>query len=99
MPPIRTLILTISAMLAFAGNSLLCRMALKHTSINATSFTFFRLISGALLLWLIVRLRGKTNAKEGSWLAAIAAIRDFASQRKVSSRRTYGQEFCRTSVI
>jgi drug/metabolite transporter (DMT)-like permease len=72
MPPIRTLILTISAMLAFAGNSLLCRMALKHTSINATSFTFFRLISGALVLWLIVRLRGETNAKGGSWLAAMA---------------------------
>ncbi|MBW4433901.1 MAG: DMT family transporter [Pelatocladus maniniholoensis HA4357-MV3] len=72
MSPPRTIVLIIFAMLAFAGNSLLCRMALKHTSINAASFTSFRLISGALMLWLIVRLRGETNAKAGSWLAAMA---------------------------
>jgi drug/metabolite transporter (DMT)-like permease len=80
MSPVRTLILTILAMLAFAGNSLLCRMALKHTNLDAASFTSIRLISGALMLWLIVRLRGETilpgrrfaNAKAGSWLAALA---------------------------
>ncbi|MCP6762678.1 MAG: DMT family transporter [Fischerella sp. CENA71] len=72
MPPPRTIVLIIFAMLAFAGNSLLCRMALKHTSIDAASFTSFRLSSGALVLWLIVRLRGETNAKAGSWFAAMA---------------------------
>jgi drug/metabolite transporter (DMT)-like permease len=59
-------------MLAFASNSLLCRLALKHTSIDAASFTSWRLLSGALVLWLIVRLRGETKAKAGSWRAAMA---------------------------
>lgn len=72
MSPTRTIVLTVFAMLAFAGNSLLCRMALKHTSIDAASFTSIRLISGALVLWLIVRLRGEPTAKAGSWLAAMA---------------------------
>jgi drug/metabolite transporter (DMT)-like permease len=80
MLPVRTLILTILAMLAFAGNSLLCRMALNHTAIDAASFTSLRLISGALMLWLIVQLRGGTIlpgrgfaiAKAGSWGAALA---------------------------
>lgn len=72
MSPIRTLILTISAMLAFAGNSLLCRMALKHTAIDATSFTSIRLISGALMLWLIIRLRGGVISNAGSWRSALA---------------------------
>lgn len=48
-----TLLLTVLAMLAFAGNSLLCRLALKHTSIDPASFTTVRLVSGALTLWLI----------------------------------------------
>jgi hypothetical protein len=42
------------AMIAFAGNSLLCRVALKDTSLDAASFTTVRLVSGALVLWLIV---------------------------------------------
>jgi len=44
-------------MTAFAGNSLLCRLALKQTSIDAASFTFIRIISGAIVLWLIVEFR------------------------------------------
>jgi drug/metabolite transporter (DMT)-like permease len=59
-------------MLAFAGNSLLCRIALKHTNIDAASFTSIRIISGALMLWFMIRLRGDTLGKAGSWLAAIA---------------------------
>jgi drug/metabolite transporter (DMT)-like permease len=59
-------------MLAFAGNSLLCRMALKHTTIDAASFTAIRLLSGACMLWLLVRLR-RGNAGvhgQGDWLSA-----------------------------
>jgi hypothetical protein len=74
MPLARTAILTILAMLAFAGNSLLCRMALKQTDLDAASFTSIRLISGALVLWLIVRLRGESIAKAGNWLAALALV-------------------------
>lgn len=72
MPPIRILLLTLSAMLAFAGNSLLCRMALKHTAIDATSFTSIRLISGALMLWFIVQLRGGALNRAGNWRSALA---------------------------
>lgn len=75
----RTALLTAIAMLAFAGNSLLCRMALKLTSIDAASFTCVRLVSGALALWLLVRLRGGANARKGypggaygNWGSALA---------------------------
>ena len=44
-------------MIAFASNSLLCRAALKQTSIDAGSFTFIRIFSGAAALWLIMRMR------------------------------------------
>jgi len=72
MPRARTLALTSLAMLAFAGNSLLCRVALKHTSIDPASFTTIRLLSGALTLWLVVRARRGTAAGEGNWLSALA---------------------------
>jgi drug/metabolite transporter (DMT)-like permease len=68
----RTFTLTILAMLAFAGNSLLCRLALKQTAIDAASFTSIRMLSGAIALWLIVRLRGGTGATGGSWRSALA---------------------------
>ena len=45
MPAARTLLLTALAMLAFAGNSLLCRLALKHTDMDAVSFTARRLLT------------------------------------------------------
>lgn len=68
----RILILTSLAMMAFAGNSLLCRLALAHTGIDAASFTAVRLIAGALVLWLVVRLRGGTRNGAGSWWSALA---------------------------
>ena len=64
--------LTALAMIAFAGNSLLCRVALQQTSIDAGSFTFIRLLSGALMLWLIARLRSGANSGRGNWLSAFA---------------------------
>ena len=44
----RIIALTSLAMVAFAGNLLLCRVALKHTGIDRASFTTIRLISGAM---------------------------------------------------
>ncbi|MDQ3314668.1 MAG: DMT family transporter [Verrucomicrobiota bacterium] len=64
--------LTLVAMTAFAGNSLLCRLALKQTSIDASSFTFIRIVSGAIALWVIVNLRKGSRHKAGSWLSALA---------------------------
>ena len=40
-------------MIAFAGNSLLCRIALKHTAIDPATFTSIRMLCGAIALWLI----------------------------------------------
>jgi len=59
-------------MTAFAGNSLLCRLALKQTSIDAASFTFIRIISGAVALWFIVQMRERSLEKAGSWISAAA---------------------------
>ena len=44
-------------MIAFASNSLLCRLALKHTTIDPASFTFIRILSGAAALLLITTTR------------------------------------------
>ena len=63
---------TTFAMLAFAGNSLLCRVALKDTGIDPASFTSIRLACGALVLWLIVRSRGAGAKPLGSWPSALA---------------------------
>ena len=53
-PTLRLPLLIVLAMLAFAGNSLLCRLALRDTSIDAASFTSIRLASGALVLWILL---------------------------------------------
>jgi len=63
-------------MIAFASNSLLCRAALKQTSIDAASFTFLRIFSGAVALWLILNVRRSTWAiclrVGGNWISALA---------------------------
>ena len=69
---VRAVLLTTLALLAFAGNSLLCRMALAHTGMDAASFTTVRLISGALVLWLLIVLRQSASQVQGSWLSALA---------------------------
>lgn len=71
MPP-RTLLLTALAMLAFSGNSLLCRLALRETAIDAASFTAIRLASGALTLWLLLHLRAPRQPMAGNWPGALA---------------------------
>jgi drug/metabolite transporter (DMT)-like permease len=68
----RIFLLTLLAMLAFAGNSLLCRAAFHATRIDAASFTTIRLVSGALALWLIVRAQGGAGKAAGSWASAAA---------------------------
>lgn len=62
-------LLTCLALLAFAGNSILCRYALKGDAIDAASFTSIRLISGVVFLVAIVLFqhRGKYDFKAGSW--------------------------------
>lgn len=72
MSHLRIISLTSLAMIAFAGNSLLCRQALQHTSIDPASFTAIRLISGALMLWIVVRVKKDAPLGSGNWLSAIA---------------------------
>jgi len=64
--------LTILALIAFAGNSVLCRLALADGSIDAASFSTVRLVSGAIALLLILHAtsRGKRPASYGSWMSA-----------------------------
>ena len=68
----RTAVFTTLALVAFAGNSLLCRMALGPSAIDAASFSTIRIISGAICLWLItvVTQRGSVWT-QGSWLSAV----------------------------
>ncbi|MFG3451541.1 DMT family transporter [Stutzerimonas stutzeri] len=68
----RTLMLTVIAMLAFAGNSLLCRAALRDSEIDPASFTALRLLSGALVLWLLLSLRQRSSVTSGNWKGAVA---------------------------
>ena len=66
--------LTALSLLAFAANSLLCRMALGAELIDPASFTSIRLVSGALLLWPLARWsqRGVVATSHGSWASATA---------------------------
>ena len=80
----RLALLTGLALLAFAGNSLLCRLALRGGGIDAASFTALRMASGALALALLDALRrqraranGNGNGDgdvvaRGDWLSAFA---------------------------
>lgn len=70
----RLFTLTLLAMLAFAGNSLLCRIALKQTAIDPATFVAIRLGSGALILWLALRLRRPPAKVEGNWYGALALL-------------------------
>ena len=63
--------LTATALVAFAGNSLLCRMALGTAAIDAASFSTIRLISGAVCLSIIaVSTRRVSPWVQGSWTSA-----------------------------
>ena len=68
----QVVLFTALAMLAFAGNSLLCRVAFVRTGIDAASFTSIRLLSGAIVLWLIVALKQQKIDAAGSWYSALA---------------------------
>ena len=72
--PLRAAGLTLFAMLAFAGNSVICRLALREQAIDPASFTAMRLASGALALALIVGIARRDTAgrKAGGWSSALA---------------------------
>jgi drug/metabolite transporter (DMT)-like permease len=70
-PAARTVLLTSATMIAFASNSLLCRLALQHASIDAASFSSIRLVSGAAMLMVLARsVIGRAPQARADWLAA-----------------------------
>jgi len=62
MSTARVFILTLLAMIAFASNSLLCRAALNESSLDPATFTLVRIFSGAVALWLIMKVRRRMLA-------------------------------------
>jgi drug/metabolite transporter (DMT)-like permease len=69
---VRVLPLTLLALVAFAANSLLARLALTSTAIDPASFTSVRLVAGAVTLFGIVTLRRGGPSHAGSWPSAVA---------------------------
>lgn len=68
----RLVAVTAFALVAFASNSLLCRLALGASQADPAAFTGVRLLSGALVLWLLTpRRRHAANKSAGHhWVAA-----------------------------
>ncbi len=69
----QTFFYTLFALLAFAGNSVLCRLALGEQNIDAASFTIIRLLAGIAVLLVIMLLTNKqreTHTSKGSWLSS-----------------------------
>jgi drug/metabolite transporter (DMT)-like permease len=58
-----TIALTALAMIAFAGNSVLCRTALGGALIDAASFASVRVFSGAIMLVVLVGLRSPASLR------------------------------------
>lgn len=72
MSNFKTVTLTLLAMIAFAGNSLLCRLALKETAIDAASFTTVRMLAASLALGLLIGFRRSVYRSSGNWPSALA---------------------------
>ncbi|WP_026332982.1 DMT family transporter [Thioalkalivibrio sp. ALE20] len=70
--PVRVVVLMSAALIAFAANSILTRAAFTSTSIDPVSFTAIRIVSGAIMLWLIVRAQPTLPEGRGSWGSALA---------------------------
>ncbi|HET9793183.1 MAG TPA: DMT family transporter [Thermoanaerobaculia bacterium] len=69
---LRTALLTLAALCAFAANSILCRLALGAAAIDAASYATVRLAAGAGLLALLAAPRRGRPGARGSWRSAAA---------------------------
>jgi drug/metabolite transporter (DMT)-like permease len=69
---LKTFLVTAFALVAFAFNSILCRMALGDGEADAASFTAIRLLSGAVTLAILVLVsnKPKTFFAAGNWGSA-----------------------------
>jgi drug/metabolite transporter (DMT)-like permease len=67
----RTVALAATALIAFASNSVLCRLALRGAAIDAASFTAIRMLSGAAMLVVVTAHRGMPlQPLAGTWTTA-----------------------------
>jgi drug/metabolite transporter (DMT)-like permease len=71
MNSLRTGVFAGMALVAFAANSVLCRAALERTSMDPTSFTVLRLLSGAITLAILSSFRGSSRPG-GTWGGGVA---------------------------
>ena len=85
---LRVTLFTLAALIAFAANSLLCRMALAHGAIDPWNFTIIRLFSGAICLaiimaiaqWRLKPINKDTTlvdaalSEKGSWLSSLSLV-------------------------
>ncbi|MDQ6967284.1 MAG: DMT family transporter [Mariprofundaceae bacterium] len=75
-PILKTSLFTAMALIAFAANSVLCRLALGVHQMDAGSFTVIRLLSGIIVLYIIVAMHAKQQRTQlhfkltTNWLAA-----------------------------
>lgn len=81
----KTTLMSVLALVAFAGNSVLCRLALSDQAVDPAGFTVIRLLSGIITLWPLLWLAQKRAAKKserqndqkpssfekGSWFAGL----------------------------
>ncbi|WP_369986647.1 DMT family transporter [Pseudomonas xanthosomatis] len=65
---------TALSLLAFAANSLFCRLALRDGAIDADAFTAIRLGSGALFLLVLLNFGPRRRRPRGSWAASLALL-------------------------
>lgn len=73
MSKFKTIICTCFSLFAFAGNSVLCRLALGEAQLDPASFTIIRLLSGIVMLMLIssiFQIKNSSKSK-GSWFSAL----------------------------
>ena len=67
------LILTMASLIAFAGNSVLARLALGGGRIDPPTYTIVRLLAGSIVLVMIsaIRTRATPVTSKGSWFASV----------------------------
>ena len=62
---------TAITVIAFASNSVICRMALARGTIDPAAFTSLRILSGAVTLWVVSALLRRRSRPSGSWISAL----------------------------
>ena len=75
---LKLVLLTALTMMAFAANSIFCRLALTDHSNDPLSFTLLRLFSGAVILLPLVLRKHKNNKIQFTLVSALPALMLFS---------------------